>query len=107
MMLVAPFHGIAKSSRRAGWNPTLVERIRRCAYPQYLWDSLPSGSADESILRLDCAQPLAVQRESYEKTRFRLSADAVQLVGEWYVWLTSGEIPAGGLLEWIRDGLFP
>ncbi len=107
MMLVAPYYGVLQSVKRAGWNPLLVERIRRCAYPQYIWDKLPSGSAtSESILRLDCAQPLALQRAAFEVTRYRLSEEAVQLVTEWYSWLVSGEIPVGGLLEWIRDGLF-
>lgn len=107
MMLVAPYYGVVQSLKRTGWNPLLVERIRRCAYPQYIWDYLPSGASTAgSILRLDCAQPLSVQRRAYESTRFRLSEDAVQLVTEWYSWLVSGEIPSGGLLEWIRQGLF-
>jgi len=107
MMLVAPYYGVLQSTGRTGWNPLLVERIRRCAYPQYIWDKLPSGaSTAESILRLDCAQPLSVQRKAFEGTRFRLSEEAVQLVTEWYSWLVSGEIPPGGLLEWIREGLF-
>ena len=107
MMLVAPYYGVLQSTRRTGWNPLLVERIRRCAYPQYIWDKLPSGaSTAESILRLDCAQPLSFQRKAFESTRFRLSDEAVQLVTEWYSWLVSGEIPPRGLLEWIREGLF-
>lgn len=107
MMLVAPYYGVLQSSRRAGWNPLLVERIRRCAYPQYIWDKLPSGaSTSESILRLDCAQSISVQRRAFEATRFRLSEEAVQLVSEWYSWLVSDKIPAGGLLEWIREGLW-
>jgi len=107
MMLVAPYYGVFRSSQRAGWNPVLVERIRRCAYPQYLWDKLPSSaSTPESILRFDCVQPLAIQRGAFEVTRFRLSEDAVRLITEWYAWLISGEIPPGGVLEWIREGLF-
>lgn len=107
MMLIAPYFGIGRSTRRSGWNPILVERIRRCAYPQYLWDILPSGYSPEgSILRLDSAQPLSVKRQAFQSTRFRLSEEAVQVVTEWYSWLVSGAIPSGGLLEILREGLF-
>lgn len=44
MMLVAPYYGVVQSMRRTGWNPLLVERIRRCAYPQFIWDKLPSSA---------------------------------------------------------------
>ena len=58
-LLVAPYYGATQSGTRGGWKEEFVKRIRRCEYPQYLWDKLPiNGSTEESILGFDHIQPL-------------------------------------------------
>lgn len=105
-MLVAPYFGIEKKDGRAGWDPRFVERIRRCGFPQYMWDHLPISSSTSSILRLDHAQGLPMQPSAFKHTGFQLSEDALRLVREWYLWLLLGHVPKGGVLELIRELLF-
>ena len=68
-LLAAPYYGADFGGSTGGWRPEFVARIRRCEYPQYLWDHLPVGGRDESILRLDHIQPVGKHGESYEVTR--------------------------------------
>src|SRR6185295_5725375 len=49
-ILVAPFYGVDRDGTRGGWNPGFVDRIRRCEYPQYMWDQLPLAGARQSVL---------------------------------------------------------
>lgn len=104
-MLVAPYYGVAQS-KRAGWNPLLVERIRRCRYSQYVWDQLPVDSTTASILRLDHVQGLAIQPYSHKDTGYRLGPEALDLVLEWYQWFLFGEIAQDSLLALVREGLY-
>ncbi len=99
-LLVAPYCGAEK------WKPQLVERIRRCAYPQFMWDSLPiyQGLRD-SVLRLDHIQPIGNHPESYDLTDFTLAPDALSLVEEQLTWLRTGELPENALLPEIREAL--
>lgn len=99
-LLVAPYYGAEK------WRPQFVESIRRCAYPQFMWDSLPiyRGMRD-SILRLDHIQPIGNHPESYELTPFKLTPDALDLVEEQLTWLRTGGLPEGALLLEIRASL--
>ena len=57
-LLVAPYYGADKDGTRAGWNAAFVDRIRHAEYPQYMWDTLPIGGPDVSILRLDHILPI-------------------------------------------------
>lgn len=52
-LIAAPYYGADQGGSSGGWKPEFVERIRRCEYPQYMWDKLPLSGRDESILRLD------------------------------------------------------
>jgi hypothetical protein len=53
-VLVAPYYGVDEGGKRAGFKSEFVSRIRRCDYPQFMWDKLPiRGNTIESILRLD------------------------------------------------------
>ena len=52
-VLVAPYYGITGGTKRGGFNPEFVDRVRRAEYPEYVWDRLPiGGSTDESLLML-------------------------------------------------------
>jgi hypothetical protein len=104
-LLVAPFYGVDPGSTRGGWRPQIVERIRRCEYPQYLWDRLPLSGPSESILRLDHIQPIGRHHNAYEWTRYRLSDEALSVVDEWLVWLFRDQFPADGVLADVRAEL--
>ena len=101
-ILAAPFYGADLGGSTGGWKPEFVERIRRCEYPQYMWDSLPVQGRRESILRLDHLQPVGKHGQSYELTEYELHADAVSLVDEYLTWLLHGALPADGLLREVR-----
>lgn len=102
-LLVAPYFGADRDGTRAGWDPVLVDRIRRCEYPQYVWDQLPLGGSAVSILRLDHIQPLGNLHSSYELTDWRLTPDALSVIDEWVDWLVSGaDVPLEGVLDDLR-----
>lgn len=105
VITVAPYYG----SRKKGcskWYEPFVERIKRCEYPQYLWDILPINSETESsILRLDHIQPIGKHHDSYELTEYCLKEDAVDLMREWLDWLFTGEMDAEGILNIIQNEL--
>lgn len=91
-ILVAPYYGGDAGGTRGGWPDAFVTRVRRCEYPQYLWDRLPVPGADASILRLDHLQPIGRHSNTYEATRFRLSDEALELVDQYLGWLLTGEL---------------
>jgi hypothetical protein len=99
-ILTAPYYGADR-----GWKSEFVQRIRRCEYPQYMWDSLPLPGRDESILRLDHAQPVGKHGPSYELTGFELHPEAMDVVDEYLTWLLRGALPPEGLLIDIRRTL--
>jgi len=101
-VLVAPYYGADRSSRRGGWKPEFVQRIRRAEYPQYVWDVLPIGGASESILRLDHIQPLGENAQAIEVTPHRLSTAALEIVEEWVSWFRTGEVSEDGVLAYFR-----
>jgi hypothetical protein len=80
----------------------LIEKIRRCAYPQFVWDILPFQGYDDSVLRLDHIHPLGHHGESYDLTNHCLSEGALVLLEEQMLWLRSGEPVAGSILQEIR-----
>lgn len=99
-LLIAPYYGAEK------WKSQLIEKIRRCAYPQFIWDSLPIYRGDrQSILRLDHIQPIGSHGESYEITDFTLSQDALALLEEQLTWLRTGLLPTESILTYLRDSL--
>jgi hypothetical protein len=104
-MQVAPYYGVDRSGTRRGWKPEFVQRIRRCEYPQYLWDKLPIGGSDESILRLDHLQPVGRHPSSFESTEYCLTDDALAIVDEWLSWLYRAVLPADSVLSEIRNYL--
>jgi len=105
-MLVVPYYGIDPTGKRGGWRPEFVNRIRKCEYPQYLWDKLPVPSlTSESILRLDHLQTLGKNPSSFEWTQYKLSDDAINILDEWIQWLMMGSLSDGWILNDIRQGL--
>jgi hypothetical protein len=99
-ILAAPYYGADR-----GWKPEFVQRIRRCEYPQYMWDSLPLSGRSESILRLDHAQPVGKHGPSYELTGYELHPEALDVVDEYLTWLLQGALPRESLLIEIRRAL--
>jgi hypothetical protein len=104
-LLVAPYYGAEANQKRAGWKPRLVDRIRHCEFPQYLWDKLPIDGAEFSILRFDHLQPIGHHHETWEVTNYCLSQDALSLVDEWLRWLITGGMDPQALLMDVREGL--
>lgn len=105
-ILVAPFYGVENIDSRSGWPEKLVERIRRCEYPQYLWDQLPIDSrTKESILRLDQIQPIGKHHFSLEWTKHRLSDYAFTILREQITWLFWGEFPENSKFFKTREFL--
>jgi hypothetical protein len=104
-ILAAPYYGADAGGSSGGWNPVFVERIRRCAYPQYLWDNLPFSSRKESILRLDHVQPIGKHGRTYELSDFELHPEALLLVDEHLRWLMRGKLADDSILRDIRKVL--
>jgi len=104
-LIAAPYYGADQGGSSGGWKPEFVTRIRRCEYPQYMWDSLPLSGREESILRLDHMQPIGRHGESYELTDFVLHEDALALVDEYLAWFLMGGFPVDSLLNEIRSTL--
>ena len=103
-ILVAPYYGVDASGSSGGWRPDFVERIRRCEYPQYMWDRLPFGSRKESVLRLDHLQPIGKYGKSFEVSDYELDREALLVVDEYLRWLLLGGFPGGdSVLGDIRD----
>lgn len=101
--IVAPCYGVLPDGR-AGLSPPLLQRVRRCEYPNYLYLHLPD-EANPSVARLDQLQPIGTDAGNYTLKKHRLSADALLVLDEWLHWLFSGEIPEGCVLEDIRNSL--
>lgn len=97
-ILVAPCYGIDEGAKRAGFNSEFIKRVRRCIYPQFIWDKLPISGADESILRLDHIQPVGKHHDTIELTDYRLSEDALTIFDEWLRWLIYGDFEEGSIL---------
>lgn len=102
-ILVAPYYGSSASADRGGWPVPLIERIRECEYPQFIWDQLPlTSSTRESVLMLNRIQPIGDHRNSIQITAFRMGADALDILDEWIGWLLTGTMEADGLLPEIQ-----
>lgn len=106
-ILVAPFVGVDQKGTRGGYNPEFVEHIRCCEYPQFIYDKLPLGSVDESLLRLDQLQPIGKNHDSIECTKYCLSEAAMEIVDEWIIWILTGMLPANGIINDVRKEFIP
>lgn len=104
-LIAAPYYGADQGGSSGGWKPEFVARIRRCEYPQYLWDQLPLSGRNESVLRLDHLQPVGRHGESYELTDFELHEEALGLVDEYLSWLLLGGFPQDSIVSEIRSVL--
>jgi hypothetical protein len=104
-LLVAPFYGGAADGTRGGWNPQFVQRIQRAEYPQYLWDVLPIGGSDGSILRLDHVFPVGLDPANWRLTDFKLSPAALEMVDEWLMWHVTGGLVEDSALDCARKVL--
>ena len=103
--MVAPYFGADPSDSRAGWDTDFVQRIRRGMYTQIRWDMLPlPGSAKlGSILRLDHIQPIGLNEICFERTGFRLTDEATQILDQWLQWVFLGTYPAERHLDLFRS----
>jgi hypothetical protein len=102
--LVVPLYGTEQSDRRAGWHPPFLDRIRRCEYPQFMLDEVPT-SKSASVVRFDHLQPIGRHHDSYEPSEYRLSDDALIVVDEWLTWLKTGVLGEETVLADIRTTL--
>lgn len=92
-LLVAPSYGVDEGAKRSGFNPAFVERVRRCEYPQFIWEMLPlSSSTSESLIRLDHIQPVGRSEDSVVITKFCLSESALTYLDSWIEWLITGNL---------------
>lgn len=98
----APYYGADQGGSSGGGKPEFVERIRRCEYPQYMWDKLPLSGRDESILRLDHLQPVGRHGSAYELTDFQLDEEALGVMDEYLSWFLMGGLPPDGIVNDIR-----
>lgn len=87
-VLLAPSYSVDK-----GYGDEFCDRVRRCEYPQFLWDNLPIGGTEKgSIIRLDHLQPIGKGEKSIELTDYCLSEKALAFVLEWFDWLVTGNL---------------
>jgi hypothetical protein len=102
-VLAAPYYGATRNSKRGGFKPEFVERIRHCEYPQFLWDRLPISGPEESILRLDHLQPIGTAQNSYQLSDYKLSENALEVVDELFQWLLMGGVYPDSLIAMYRE----
>lgn len=102
-ILVAPYYGVDQDGRRAGYQPSFIERVRHCEYPQFLWDKLPiDGKPNESLLRLDQIQPIGAHYQAYRATGFKLSDNAMSIIDELLGWLMRGGVEEDSVITLYR-----
>lgn len=104
-LLVAPYYGADVGGTRGGWNPEFVRRIQHAEYSQYLWDNLPIGNTEGSILRLDHVFPVGADPSNWRLTDFTLSSAALEIVDEWLTWHITGGLAEDGALDCARKVL--
>jgi len=97
--LVAPYYGADRDGTRGGFPPEFVKRARRCEWPQFIVDQLPDSSVKESILRLDHIQPVGVHGNSHVVTEHQLTTEALGVLDDWLIRLTTGLVPDGSDLH--------
>jgi hypothetical protein len=98
-ILVAPFFTADPGGVRAGYTPAFVERVRRCEYQQFFWDTLPgSKSGSDSIMRLDHTQPVGRDHSVVEVTNYKLSDLALEIMEQYLNWFFNDQLPADSVL---------
>ena len=104
-LIVAPYYGVDRDGKRAGYNVELITRIRHAEYPQFMLDSLPIGGTSQSILRFDHIQPVGFHHYAYEHSGLCLSDDAVELIlDDWLQWFFWGKLPSDSfILDYWND----
>ncbi len=103
-ILVAPYFGALPHGNSSGWPPALVERIRRCEFPQFVWDKLPHEQAlPESLLRLDHCHTVYSHHQTIEKLGFRLTDEALLIIHDYFCWLLQGSLPPDSLIQLLRS----
>lgn len=100
--LAAPFYGVVNNNR-AGYSKEFIERVRHCEYPQFHWDFLPFPGGEESILRLDQLQPFGTHYNSYKKTGYMLSKDAIDLIDDMFRWVIWGGVKKDSIILDYRN----
>lgn len=106
--IAAPYYGGNADGKRAGFNPEFLDRIRRCEFPQFSWDTLPIDGALESVLRFDHVQPISTHYKAFELTNFKLSEEAVAFIDIWLGWHISGIYPGEeSEFGYLRQELLP
>ena len=102
--LLMPYYSANGTAARAGWSPELVDRIRRCEYPQYFWENLPlPGSSEGSILRFDHAFSIGHDTANVVRTGYRLHSDALDVMDEWFAWYLTGALTEAGKIRTARE----
>jgi hypothetical protein len=85
-VLLAPSYSVQGS-----FNEKFCERVRRCEYPQFMWDDLPIGGTEKgSIIRFDHLQPVGRSKNTVKFTKYCLSEKAMTFIVNWVDWLISG-----------------
>ena len=102
-LLVAPYYGINKSQKRAGYNSVFIERIRHVTYKQFLYDSLPHKGGEPSILRLDHIMPIGSHTKSYKSLGYRLGKEALQIFEEYLEWNIFGGVSENAFILEFRN----
>lgn len=102
-VLACPYYGADENGGRAGFKADFLERIRRCEYPQFVYDMLPLSGSRESVLRLDHLQPIGKHHDAIEFTPHCLTNEALEILDEWLLWLVMGFPDEEGILYEIRE----
>lgn len=91
--LIVPYFSANGTTARSGWSPELVDRIRRCEYPQYFWENLPlHGSREGSILHFGHSFSIGHDPANVVRTGHRLHSDALGILDDWFAWYVTGTL---------------
>jgi hypothetical protein len=102
-MMIAPYYSVNPTGR-TGFPPPFVQRVRRLEFPHFFWERLPvPGDEEGSMLRIDHLQPIGHSASACEKTKWRLTKDALDLISDHVDWFMAGRIPAESLLASLRQ----
>lgn len=97
-------YGTEKNDKRAGWGRELLDRIRRCEYPQYMLTSAPPIAKGElSVVRFDHIQPVGKHHDSFEPLGYRLGDEALKLMDDWIEWLRCGHLDRRTFLGELQE----
>ena len=105
-LLIAPYIELIGKKGASCAPREFVTQTRRAHYANLIWDMPPSEVGTvESILRLDCIQPIAQGSAALRMSGWRLSNLAMEVIEDWFVWLRKGGLPKGSDLLEIRTAL--